>query len=320
MWLNKYYMKVLLLIIALTSASAWSYETHDLNCMGHAQPDIRKELNQETNRRIQLALSQVNISGGPSCGRENLTAALKKALAHPWTDNLETWAEKSSLVKCRVKMQDTEFSRFPPKQTEYLKLSKLSSGIKVAGIYFGTDKLAHFMTEGFDYWQIMVNGGTETDYLALGKAEEEGKYGWAWSGVKSYADMYANYKGYLFWKQLFDGPTPFLKCQADGSWKQVRTFDWGEYVDSGFNETINCNEYKTPEMTSQADAFSREFLGNRSGLNSATCPVLHGECRTIVQDLSPQVAKQIVHPRCISAAGGAIPAAPTVQEAAASSK
>ena len=95
-------MKILLLITAFCSFSSWSYETHDLNCMGHTQPDIRMELNGETNRRIQLALSQTNVSGGPSCPRENLTAALKKGMAHPWTDNLETWVEKSSLGKCRI--------------------------------------------------------------------------------------------------------------------------------------------------------------------------------------------------------------------------
>ncbi len=309
MWLNNFYMINILLTTIFAFSPAWSYETHDVNCMGQKLPDIRAELNLETNRRIQSALQQTNMTSGPACPRENLTEVLKKSMAHPWTNNLETWVEKSSLVKCRVKMDATEFGRFPPKEMEFLKLSKLSSGINVAGIYFGTDKLSHFMTEGFDYWQILVKGGTEADFLAHGKGEEEGKYGWAWSGVKSYGDMYANYKGLSFWGQLFDGPKPFLKCQADGSWRQVREFDWKEYVSSGLNETINCNEYKTPEMNSQAAAFSRAHLAKRSGLDSPTCPVINEECSKIVQGLAPQIAKEIIHPRCLKAAAAAPSAA-----------
>lgn len=247
---------------------------------------------------------------GPSCNREILTAYLSNAIASGWVDNLETWADAAPIPKCRVDVEDSVFSVFSFRESPVAKGAGINPVINVNGYKIGIDKISHFMTEGYNYMRAKKNGGGLTAALNLGVMQEEGGFGLSTTGVKSFADLAANYKGLSFWENLFDEQRPYFRCE-NGAWRQVRSFDWKEFVDSSFDESINCNEYRTPEMTAKVDA-EIERRWSAAGLTAKTCPASNEECYKLVGSIQPEEAlKSVLHPRCLRAGGyeGSIPEA-----------
>jgi hypothetical protein len=307
--------RIFLLLSFFFSIYAQAWEIPQIDCVGKKLPDISEELNAETNRRIQSALrastqrkkNNFNLSKKKSgCDKTAAVRALKNALAQPWMNNIETWTWKAPVQKCEVLLKDSIFSQF--KNNEMPVMSKLEAVFKkgslspivnVGGVQVGTDKFAHFMTEGFEYWTEMSKSSDRAKMLKQGKKEEEGEFGWQNSGVKSYADMYANYHGFLFWKRLFAGEKPYLKCE-NGVWKMARQFDWREYIDRGFDELVNCNQYKTPSMEARANKYIAKKLTaywKAKGTDGPkSCPTDSGVCKGF--HMSPELAQAILHPAC----------------------
>lgn len=186
-----------------------------------------------------------------ACSPELLRNALRGQLAGAWTDNLETWATNASLPKCDIPVSESVYSVFSITESPVAKSAGINPVISIRGHRVGVDKLSHFMTEGFNEWSAAKNGGIEAA-LELGKSQEEGGYGLKATGVKSYADMAANYKGYAFWTAVLDGDDPYFECK-EGRWAQRRPFDWADYADASLDESVNCNDYSTPEMEKKLD-------------------------------------------------------------------
>ena len=80
--------------------------------------------------------------------------------------------------------------------------------------------------------------------IQIGINEEENFYGLKVSGVKSYADMSAEFQGLRFWTNLLMGPAPYVVCEQ-GKYKMnpKRKFDFHDYFHAGLDEGINCSEF-----------------------------------------------------------------------------
>lgn len=222
---------------------------------------------------------------------------MRAALASPWFGNLETWAQSQPFDKC---LSDTSvYEGFGLIEAPVLKAAGLNYTIKVGTTIMGVDKLSHFMTEGYDYYKTEKRGETLNQILNIGTEEEEDAYGFRATGIKSYADMTANYFGYQFWKNMIDGPNPYIKCE-NGKWIQNRKFDWNDYVNPMFDEAINCSKYKNDGMQAIVDN-NVEVLQREHSQEQLGCPVDLKACSELnkwVPDL--YVRSQIVHPRCIA--------------------
>lgn len=251
-----------------------------------------------------------NIDMAETCSKPLLETVLASKIASPWMGNLESWAMEAPIPKCTIPVKDSVFSALSITESPVAKSAGINSVINVNGHYIGVDKLSHFMTEGLHYQQA-ARKTTAADEklkaaLAVGTDQEEGGYGWSATGVKSYADMAANYQGYGFWKNLYEGDNPYFVCE-NKKWKQVREFDWKEYVDDSFDESINCNEYKTKEMNDKIDAESARRW-EAAGLPERKCPASTESCSQLKAKIySSQVREAILHPRCNGNDNASIP-------------
>ncbi len=309
---------LLFLVLLIQSKEIFGWETDNFSCVSANIEDSSKALNEETNRRFKAAIDMVNKESpeakrsslfkkkaGGNCNQEKLTNALSNVLASSWMGNLETWANKASNVdRCVPSPSDNIFKSFRNIDAPMAKLCGLRPVIRIGKTRTGIDKLSHFMKEGYEYWQSERDGGSLDQILQQGIEEEEGMFGWTTTGTKSYGDMCANYFGFLFWKSIFDGPRPYLKCE-NGVWFQMRDVDWNEYVNPCFDESINCNEWGgRPDklMKETADAFGKAKLSGVKGLDQTSCPIRYGDCLEIGQILADnlKVLDTVVHPSCLA--------------------
>jgi hypothetical protein len=123
---------------------------------------------------------------------------------------------------------------------------------------FGTDKIAHFFAEGFDYFKkykaALREGLKETEASAKaiewGRKTEKGFYGTWISGVFSNADLAANFGGMKFYQGLTkeiaigDKKRPPVLLLQNGVWIFNEKFNSQEmllkpFISDHFNEALN---------------------------------------------------------------------------------
>ncbi|WP_413288848.1 hypothetical protein [Bdellovibrio sp. HCB337] len=161
--------------------------------------------------------------------------------------------------------------------------------------YVGIDKVDHMFSQGSLYWRLVEKDANLPDAkikkaLELGMKQEQGPWGLKSFGVKSYADLAANYHGLFFWRDLLNGPTPMIVCRH-GQYYLQRKFEIENYLSPAMDETINCNSYKSEEIL---QAIKRVTDARR-----VSCPVSAAICTKLKAKYPPEVAKMILHPICL---------------------
>ena len=122
--------------------------------------------------------------------------------------------------------------------------------IQVAGMRFGTDKLGHFVSSGWNqyasYRRRIENGEApyEAERRAVhrGVVEESLILGEMVSGVQSIADLEANHSGLRFYRDLCDVEDPILALEGD-RWGITRPVDLGDYVTPRWDESFQPSVY-----------------------------------------------------------------------------
>jgi hypothetical protein len=157
---------------------------------------------------------------------------------------------------------------------------ELASTIKMFDAQFGTDKIAHFFQEGYDYFEKYkkeLNKGSTINQatrkaIESGQKSERGIYGTIISGVYSNGDLAANYVGLKFYQGFteelkIDGKMrPSLLKLDDGIWTFNESFEMKSmllkpFISDHLNEALNPS------------GFTRFF-----GLNSQVRKVLTRNC------------------------------------------
>lgn len=141
-----------------------------------------------------------------------------------------------------------------------------SSTFKAHGVYFGSDKLAHFHHMGRFYYTTwrdnMAAGMTEDEavanvisrYSSGGPLGENGLLGFVATGVYSNADLVANYTGFKFYRNLTEPVTlkgkvcPPLCVRVGNFWRindHVRPESgwFANFISDHWNEVLNPNRY-----------------------------------------------------------------------------
>src|SRR5436190_7679438 len=90
---------------------------------------------------------------------------------------------------------------------EPIDYATMSPTVRIYGTEFGTDKIEHFLQQGYDYYKIYQNeiaaGRTseagESKAVKWGRMTEQTYFGLLVAGVYSNADLVANYAGMKFY-------------------------------------------------------------------------------------------------------------------------
>ena len=151
------------------------------------------------------------------------------------------------------------------------KLKVFGVNIQMNGVYFGVDKLGHFITVGRDYYKSYIkylNRGKSTGEaveraLKRGVFSERTYYGYIVSGVFSFADLEANYQGLEFVRSFCEGNNPLLKRSNSGSWKLSRNIDISPYITPKWDESFYTSTF-TRKRFKQIKNYLKNYCKMRS--------------------------------------------------------
>jgi len=265
--------------------------------------DASGVLNKLTNERIQNALKRANKKH--PCSKKRLKKSLLKQLKGNVVGGpIEFFingSEEHELDRIALKRRESVYNGVKFFSAPVLKLPLGSFGriVKVGDHIVGADKFGHFFTEGLVYFEKAQKKGLKSA-LSWGHKTELKKFGNWTTGVYSRADQVANYGGYLFWKSIHKKSGehgPYFSCE-NNKWVQVKTFDWRDFVDAGWDEGINCNSYRNTKTRKTVEANIAALEGDPESASS--CPIVEEieKCNEVVSKYS-SVYKNFVTKKCL---------------------
>lgn len=123
-------------------------------------------------------------------------------------------------------------------QAPVLHLAGVCSTVGLAGQRVGVDKVDHFLGMGFAYWERSHHGDRPERAVRWGTWTERAIFGRLTSSVFSYADLEANYDGYLFYAGLLE-PEGVATIGEDGCLVRTAPFAWADWIDQRYDEVLN---------------------------------------------------------------------------------
>lgn len=287
-----------LLPLLFIPIAAFAWEVPSFDCANQKLEDSSKFFNDQVNQRLDTVIDLVNSSLS-SCDKEKFIKELSIEIASSWFGNLETWAMTAPVDKCDVTLGRSTYRDMGWLDSPVLNTVGLHPVINIGGHHIGVDKLAHFMSEGLEYYKAEIKGASLNEILSIGLKEEEGIMGLMTTGIKSYGDLSANYFGYQFWRNLVRGANPYVKCE-NNRWVRVRDFHWEDFVTDMMDETINCNSYRAESIEKAVQIRTAQLYSNTHSPLNYACPVRQNQCAKLYQHLNnSKVASAIMHPRCL---------------------
>jgi hypothetical protein len=246
-------MYLVLLAGFLSGTPARALETDQFYAWGKPIEDSAEYLNAWVQLTIQSALDSRSVHAPDDC--ESAVDDVQKHLQHSIFQPIELWVFSSDLVDRIPRGYEANrdyrsqylLSRTFP--LDYAHLLPPSPTLQVNGVRFGSDKLAHFFSEGwwyYKYWRKNRDRQTPEELrrnlFQFGVKLERSIQGSTMSGVFSPADLEANYQGFIFYRQLCHGDEP-LMVREDGRWYFSERFDFRDYIYPKWDESWNPNIY-----------------------------------------------------------------------------
>jgi len=234
---------------------AYCAETDQYLTWGIELKDSADELNRYFNEELSNYLEAVNKRAKPIDNPEELTVAIYYHFFQ-----FLGWSRVRTFIR-----NDPQIEKFPNfsvgKQT-YLKMSihrgfafpyfflPMARTIRVGDIYFGIDKMCHFLGFGRRYYQRycrhLREGYTEEEAMRKvvlwGIVHEDNLVGKLVDGIFSHGDLEANFQGFCLARDLCGGKPPYIE-RIDGKWKLVRPIDLRNYITPGFDESYNNSHF-----------------------------------------------------------------------------
>jgi hypothetical protein len=242
-------MRLFLILTILFSATCHALETDNYIVWDRELRDVSGPINSFINNEIVRILE----TRPESC--ESAVKLISKSFAshlvhdNPIEDELFKILSESQLEIYPGTINYVDRSIYRDPYRVYIPYFGLAPNIQVNGYYFGTDKLSHFGTPGYIYLQRYFKAkrkglseeASMKHAIDWGVWDENRVHGFWASGVYSYADLEANFKGFLFYKSLCGD-----RLQKQGNeWKLVKPFDIKEYVNGFWDESF-YESYRKP--------------------------------------------------------------------------
>jgi hypothetical protein len=247
--------------------------------------DALPVLDHKVNKILSRAVETANRESPGYCNHVIVRREILRFVGPDPVSFLELWATSTDDVQhAKPGSYKGIYSGASLAEAPAIWLAGIGRSFKLAGHVVGTDKLGHFFMQGYDYYK-REQGGEPLEKIFRKENGEDGIWGLTMTGVKSYADMAANYQGLQFWNHLFGHDHPYLRCQDD-RWAQVRQFTWADYVSDAWDEAINCSDMK-PSLEAKVE---RNLA--RIGMQ---CPIKPDKCRPLA---SLKGSKYFLGPKC----------------------
>jgi hypothetical protein len=282
---------------------AWASEVDPFTDRARVRFDLTDRLNAYVRTRLEIAVGDSNAFS--HCDSGLLYTNLRELLVSNPISEIELMilADHDTYPSVATEFDRSIFGGFGFLESPGMHLTSLTMAnlIRLNGQVVGTDKLGHFFGQGWDIFSIadldergLVAG------LRAARVDEDGKYGLGVNGVRSFADLAANYRGYEFWKNLtqYDSAhhrPALLRCQSEG-WRIVRAFDWRDYVDLAWDDGNNCFDARTPQMARTIQARLQAL--SRARGEPVRCPLQADACAQM-RSLYGTVAEHVIHPSCL---------------------
>jgi hypothetical protein len=248
---------VALLVVWLAAApgSLTALETDQYYTWGRPLADSTDAVNARFNLELERAIAE-NPERRRSQTCREVTVAYRKRLRYMLLHDIQVWAWSSKWVD-RIPnggVEDRQYRRTNLYSRKFVLAPSSwmpnTPTIEVAGVRFGTDKLAHLVSSGWVYYreynQGLENGFTSEDAtrraVGHGIREENQHLGMATIGVLAIADLEASYSGLRFYIDLCDSETPVLSLDEDG-WVVSRPIDLRAYVTPRWDESFQPPAY-----------------------------------------------------------------------------
>lgn len=237
---------------------AFSYETDQLTWRERELVDATPEANRIVNALLAEALRRSNEQTRCIGSDEDIRYALAEQIHESTSRSKGVWERKGlraagfSVFSAALEESPADKFAFEHREDIYggltlwqsfvLTLAGPCSTFEIAGVRLGSDKFDHFLDIGFYYLRDELRTGSLTHALERGTGTERSIYGLLTSKTFSYADLRANYDGYLFYRDLLrDGSV--MQRGSDGCVQMIRPFDWSEWVRPEWDEAINTPIY-----------------------------------------------------------------------------
>lgn len=233
-------------LVALTATGAAGYETDQYSQRLTPIADAVGRLNAKVNE----ALVEIAADWDRGADRRAFARAVYVRLGgRHWVDRLERWAIRHpEIAKTSPSRRRSIYRGLPFWATRINFLFGVGPTIEVAGVRIGTDKLGHFLSQGWKYHKRHLRGLPEATVVRLGRRNEASIFGGPATGSYSNADLVANYEGYRFYRSLFEGGIvgakgPIVEWTAGGGARIARRFDFADHVNDYWDEALNPNRY-----------------------------------------------------------------------------
>lgn len=285
------------------------------------------EINSIFNQRLAEGVEQANQKAdGPFCNEETLYIELRKSIFQSYTASwgLKGYALDKQLRELLRKysyslsLKDSIYRDLDYLEAFSLNLKELSDLVNTDGHLIGLDKIGHFFAEGWQYYELTTNEGYDLEgAISWGREQEKGKFGYATTGIYSFADLTANFNGWIFWNKILlkeENPMkgvfwnffnrPYASCdlqigesikqkQIVHAWSYNSSFDFSDYIDGAWDEGNNCNSYQDPVIEQKVESRIKRVAPDMS------CPLDKETCLEAKAKYGAY-AKYLLHPVCLT--------------------
>lgn len=116
------------------------------------------------------------------------------------------------------------------------------STIRIGDTLLGTDKISHIFHLGYGYWRKSRRGNNPERAIRYGTRTENSIYGLYTSNTFSWADLRANWDGYLLYRDLLLPNGPLARAE-DGCLTPNHDLTLAGFIDWEYDEVLNPSRF-----------------------------------------------------------------------------
>ena len=276
------------LAVAWSVSTASALETDQFYAWLHPMRDGTDVTNAWMREQISEAVADANArDSGRKATCEDVSRRVRRRLYFFIFQEIELWASHTpDLDRVPEGLEETLAYRsnyiFATRNRfDFASWMPPSPTVEVNGVRIGTDKLSHFASVGWLYYEkyrdaLRKGAGTDEAVrhaIRFGVLSEKTIFGASSTGAVSLADLEANYQGMLFYDGLCHGDRPMFARRPEG-WTVIREFDFRDFVTPEWDESWNppvyrarrwahvraallryCSELDDPRVRARRDAY-----------------------------------------------------------------
>ncbi len=281
----------------IASGLCFSTEVDNFTDVHPPLEDGREGLNALMADHMRQAVQNANLAGScnPSVIEHSLIAEFGGSIGRMLWSTLEKDLETADHIdRRRSAVADSIYGGVHFWDGMCLHVGQLGFTMRVGDNIIGSDKIGHFLHIGHQYYlkSYTYAGGIDAA-MSYGEYTERTYYGLQTSGVYSYGDLVADLEGMHFWQRVLNtdlkkGVSPYFQCE-DNIWTQITEFDWADYVNPAWDESLNCSRFSTERMTSSVE--------ERITQRGLTCPGKPHRCEEMIAHYG-HLSPRLITPRC----------------------